>query len=178
MSEEKIIEELEEISQMVEGESASSVHEELNQIEKLASEAEKESTAKEPEKEPSKAEKTAPAKEPKEEKKEEKKQKEVEKKEENKEKVEAKGEKTEKKVPEKAKSPKTMAPEKAVRTGNGLLYASALVIVLGLIIYAFAFYLRWNGWRIINNPPSSAVALGGTLLILAGGEMYFRSKQR
>ena len=166
MSEEKIIDELEEISQMVEGEDTVSVDEELQKIEELTSEEPKEE--KKEEKEAAKsAGAAAVAKKATEEKKEEKKE-------------EKAPEKIEEKKPEKPaeKKPTIKSPEKAVRPSNGFLYASALLIIIGLIIYGLAFYLRWNGWRIVNNPPSSAVAIGGTLLILAGGEIYFRGKER
>ncbi len=159
MSEEKIIDELEEISQMVEGEDTVSVDEELQKIEELTSGTKEPQEEKKEEKEVAKAAATAAvAKKATEEKKEAKK---------------------EKKAPEKKPEKKNIkAPEKAVKASNGFLYASALLIIIGLIIYGLAFYLRWNGWRIVNNPPSSAVAIGGTLLILAGGEIYFRGKER
>ncbi len=165
MSEEKIIDELEEISQMVEGEDTVSVDEELQKIEELTSEEPKEE--KKEEKEAAKsAGAAAVAKKATEEKKEEKKE-------------EKAPEKIEEKKPEKPAEKKPIkAPEKAIKPSNGFLYASAFLIIIGLIIYGLAFYLRWNGWRIVNNPPSSAVAIGGTLLILAGGEIYFRGKER
>ncbi len=161
MSEEKIIDELEEISQMVEGEDTVSVDEELQKIEELTNEEPQEE--KKEEKEVAKTAATAEvAKKATEEKKEEK-----------------APEKIEEKKPEKPAEIKPIkAPEKAIKPSNGFLYASAFLIIIGLIIYGLAFYLRWNGWRIVNNPPSSAVAIGGTLLILAGGEIYFRGKER
>lgn len=159
MTEEKIIDELEEISQMVEGEDTVSVDEELQKIEELTNEDKGEKAA-------GAVTGAAEAKKASEKKKEEPKKK------------EKSPEKKEKITGEKKPKPTVKSPEKAVKPSNGFLYASALLIIIGLIIYGLAFYLRWNGWRIINNPPSSAVAIGGTLIILAGGELYFRGKER
>ncbi len=159
MTEEKIIDELEEISQMVEGEDTVSVDEELQKIEELTNEDKGEKAA-------GAVKGAAEAKKASEKKKEEPKKK------------EKSPEKKEKITGEKKPKPTVKSPEKAVKPSNGFFYASALLIIIGLIIYGLAFYLRWNGWRIINNPPSSAVAIGGTLIILAGGELYFRGKER
>ncbi len=149
MPKDDILDELEEISQLVEGEEEKPVTEELEEIEKIAG---------------------AAAAQPKEEKKEEV-TKEAEK--EKEEKVEKPPEKKEVKE-EKKPIPE---PEKAIR-GSGLKYASVILILIGLIIYGLAFYLRLNGWRIINYPPSSVVALVGTFLIIAGGEVYYRGLER
>ena len=72
---------------------------------------------------------------------------------------------------------KKARPEQAIK-GSGFKYAAGGLIIIGLIIYGLAFYLRWEGWRIISNPPSSVVAITGTLLILAGGEVYYRGRER
>ncbi len=159
MPEDNILDELEEISQLVEGgEEEKPVMQELDEIEKIAGAAAvKEVSEKEERKEEAKEEKKE------EEKREEKKPEEK---------------KTEeKKAPEERRPVPPTMPEKAIR-GSGFKYASALLILLGVIIYGLAFYLRLNGWRIINYPPSSVVALAGTLFIIIGGEVYYRGLER
>ncbi len=99
-----------------------------------------------------------------------------EKKEEIPEKKEEKVEGKEKK--KKVKGKKEKKPHEAIKTGSGFKYASVSLIVFGSVIYVLAFYLRWNGWRLIAYPPSAVVALIGTLLILGGGEIYYHGIKR
>ncbi len=148
MAEEEILKELDELSEIVEGgENRTKMEEELKVIEEITSETEEE-------KEEKVEEKVSEKKEEVEEKPEEEKPKE-------KKEVEKKREK----------------PEKMI--GRPLTFyriASASIIAIGLIIYGLAFYLRWEGWRLIRYPPSGIVAIVGTLLILGGGEIYYRGK--
>ena len=158
--EQQAIKELDELSSIIEEGGEREVSKELEEIEQIA--AGKTEEEEKPEEVPKKEEEV---------KKEEKKEEKEEVKEEKKEEVEKKKERVEKK-------PKLEKPHEAIKTGSGFKYASASLVVLGAIIYGLAFYLRWNGWRLIANPPSAVVALVGTLLILAGGEIYYRGKKR
>ncbi len=69
-------------------------------------------------------------------------------------------------------------PNKLVKSSLKFKIASSLLLVIGFGIYGLAFYLRWNGWHLISYPPSSIIALCGTLLVLAGGEVYYKGKKR
>ena len=51
----------------------------------------------------------------------------------------------------------------------------ASIIIVGIAAYLLAYYLRWNGWRIIQYPPSIVPALVGVMVILAGLEVYYRA---
>ncbi len=51
----------------------------------------------------------------------------------------------------------------------------ASTVIVGIVIYGLAYYLRWNGWSIVAFPPSMAVALVGALIIIIGGELYYRA---
>ena len=153
MPEEDVMKELEELSAIVEEGKETEIDKELEEIEKITRETGKEE----------KGEK-----------------KEIEKKGEEKEKVVEKKEEKEK-IPvekEEKKEKEIQKPHEAIKTGIGFKYASVSLIVFGAVIYILAFYLRWSGWRLIAYPPSAIVALVGTLLILAGGEMYYHAKKR
>ncbi len=195
MPEDNIIEELEEISQLVEesggSEKPEDVKKELEEIEKIAASAEDKKDENKGSVAASATVATATAKKAPE-KKEEKKSKEEQKpeKEEEKKKEEKKEEKPSEKQLEEKKSEgqkpevkpapeikQVKAPEKAIH-GSGFKFGAGVLVVIGIIIYAAAFYLRWEGWHIISHPPSSVIALTGTLLILAGGEVYYRGKVR
>ncbi len=154
MAEEDILKELDELSEIVEGgEEEGGIAEELKAIEELTSVPSEEKAGEEIE-----------------ELKEEKVEK-VEGEEERKEKVE--------KVEKKREKKKKIKPEKMIKREFHLYrIASALLIGIGLAVYALAFYLRWDGWRLVRFPPSAAIAIVGTLLILGGGEVYYRGKRR
>ncbi len=55
--------------------------------------------------------------------------------------------------------------------------AASVLIGLGLITYGAAFYLRWIGWSLVSYPPSVIVAIFGVLVIITGGEIYYRSER-
>ncbi len=194
MPEDNIIEELEEISQLVEESSGSEkpedVKKELEEIEKIAASAEdkkdenKGSVAASAPVAAATAKKTSEKKEEKKSKGEQKAEKEEKKKEENKEEKPSEKQLEEKKSegqkPEVKPAPEVKqmkSPEKAIH-GSGFKFGAGLLVIIGIIIYSAAFYLRWEGWHIISHPPSSVIALTGTLLILAGGEVYYRGKAR
>ena len=70
-------------------------------------------------------------------------------------------------------------PEKAIKKYGTWKYASGILIAIGTIIYILAFYLRLcAGWRLINYPPSALVAAAGVILMIIGGDFYFRAKVR
>ncbi|NPA74707.1 MAG: hypothetical protein GXO25_01325 [Euryarchaeota archaeon] len=175
MPDDDILGELEELSQIVEGEE--DIEKGLQEIEEITKDVSSDTSEKSEKKQKEQKSETkketdkkaaagaaGAAAEPKKEKKSESKHE------------EPKKEKEEQK-PQPKPAP-TMTPEKAIKHGSGFKIASAVLIIIGFAIYVLAFYLRWNGWHLISYPPSSVVALSGTLLILAGGEVYYRGKER
>ena len=62
--------------------------------------------------------------------------------------------------------------------GKGYIFSSITLIATGSIIYSSAFYLRWIGWNMINSPSSFLIALAGIIIIMAGGEIYYRRRKK
>ena len=60
--------------------------------------------------------------------------------------------------------------------GNTYVYSSVIVMIIGAFLYGLAFYLRWIGYKMINSPSSFFIALLGVVVILTGGEIYYRGK--
>ncbi len=147
-----LLDELEELSEIVEGKSEDEIKRELEEIEEIAGITEE--TKKEEPEAVEKHEEKPVAPEP----------------------VKEKEEKVEKTGKE--RSVKTR-PERAIKKYSALKYASGIFIAIGTIIYILAFYLRlYAGWRLINYPPSALVAAAGVILMIIGGDFYFRAKVR
>ncbi|NPA74755.1 MAG: MMPL family transporter [Euryarchaeota archaeon] len=67
--------------------------------------------------------------------------------------------------------------KRIINRGNAQKFkkVGSVTVLVGLVVYAMAYYLRWNGWRIVSFPPSLLVALIGALVIIIGGEVYLRA---
>ncbi|GEM_PF-760878 len=51
----------------------------------------------------------------------------------------------------------------------------ASTAITGIAIYLLAYYLRWQGWKVVRYPPAIAPALIGIIALIIGMEIYLRA---